>query len=332
MERGKELLYLNQKTIEDMGITMQEMIDLMEKTYLEKGHGRFQMPAKTALHTCPDFPGDFIHTMPAFIPEMEAAGVKIVSGYENARKLGYPYISGLYLLSDVETGIPLAMMDCIWITTMRTGAVTGLTAKYLANKDSEVIGLVGTGVQGRINVDALMCVMDNIKTIKVFDHSKEAAEAYKAEVEAKYDIEVCIVDKREDAVTGCDLLLSCIPCSVEPGIEFISGDMIKEGATALPVDDLVLYKPETCTDGTFSKAFTDDQGQFVAFQNMGFFRTFKEVPLELGELIAEKHPGRTSHEEKILTVNIGTGLADVATARVLYDMALEKGLGTILSL
>lgn len=332
MQRGKEMLYLNQKAIVDMGITMKEMIDLMEKTYTEKGHGKFQMPAKTALHTCPDFPGDFIHTMPAFIPGMNAAGVKIVSGYENARKLGYPYINGLYLLNDTETGIPLAMMDCIWITMVRTGAVTGLTAKYLANKDSEVIGLIGTGVQGRINVEALMCVMENIKTIKVFDHIPQAAEAYKKEIEARYGLNVIIVDKREEAVIGCDLLLSCVPCSVEPGIEFITSDMIKEGATALPVDDLVLYKPETCSDGTFSKAFTDDQGQFIAFQNMGFFRTFKEVPLELGELIVGKHKGRTSREEKILTVNIGTGLADVATARVLFDMALEKGLGMMLPL
>lgn len=332
LQRGKEMLYLNQETIVDMGITMKQMIELMEKTYAEKGMGKYQMPAKTALHTCPDYPGDFIHTMPAFIPEMNAAGVKIVSGYENARKMGYPYIAGLYLLNDTETGIPLAMMDCIWMTMVRTGAVTGLTAKYLANKDSEVVGLIGTGVQGRINIDALMCVMDNIKTIKVFDHFKEAAEAYKKEIEAKYNVDVVIVDKREDAVIGCDLLLSCIPCSVEPGIEFITGDMIKEGATALPVDDLVLYKPETCTDGTFSKCFTDDQGQFIAFQNMGFFRTFKEVPLELGELVIGKQQGRTCHDERILTVNIGTGLADVATARILYDIALEKGLGMVLPL
>ena len=72
--------------------------------------------------------------MQAYISSMNCAGVKIVSGYENARKLGYPYISGLYMLTDVETGIPLAIMDCVWMTTVRTGAVTGLTAKVLANR------------------------------------------------------------------------------------------------------------------------------------------------------------------------------------------------------
>ena len=113
---------------------------------------------------------------------------------------------------------------------------------------------------------------------------------------------------------------------------FITGDMIKEGCTALPVDDLVLFKPETCSEGTFAKAFTDDQGQFKGFKDMGFFRTFKEIPFELGDAVTGKVPGRTSHEEKILTVNIGTGLADVATAKLLYDIALEKGLGTVLPL
>ena len=333
LERGKDLLYLSQQQIVDLNITMEQMIDLMEKMYTEKSKGNTQMPSKIALHTVKEFPGDFVHTMPAYISSMNCAGVKIVSGYENARKLGYPYISGLYMLTDVETGIPLAIMDCVWMTTVRTGAVTGLTAKVLANPDSEIVGLIGTGVQGRIQVHGLMAVMKNIKTIKVFDQSKEAVEAYIKEMSEIYpEVNFEVVDKREDAVIGCDLLLSCVPCSVEPGIEFITGDVIKEGCTALPVDDLVLFKPETCSEGTFAKAFTDDQGQFKGFKDMGFFRTFKEIPFELGDAVTGKVPGRTSHEEKILTVNIGTGLADVATAKLLYDIALEKDLGTVLPL
>jgi ornithine cyclodeaminase/alanine dehydrogenase-like protein (mu-crystallin family) len=106
--------------------------------------------------------------------------------------------------------------------------------------------------------------------------------------------------------------------------------MIKPGCTALPVDDLVLYEPGT--EDCFDKAYTDDRGQFQHFKDMGFFRAFQELPAELGEVIVGKAEGRTSHDEKILTVNIGTGLADVGTARMLYDRAIAEGIGTKLPL
>ncbi len=333
MERGKDLLYLSQADIADMNISMEEMIDLVEKVYIEKGKGLYQMPPKPALHFCPDFPGDFLHAMPAFIPGMDVAGMKFVAGSENARKLGYPYISGLYILNDVETGIPIAVMDCIWMTTVRTGAVTGLTAKYLANPESEVVGLLGTGVQGRIQVKGLMATMKNIKKVKVYDRFQEAAEAYVKEMSAIYpDVDFELVKDKEETVIGCDLLLSCIPSTTDKGVQFIKPDMIKEGCTALPVDALVLYTPEMYTSGIFSKAYTDDQGQFRHFQEMGYLEGFDGVPDELGEMIIGKVPGRESKEEKILTVNIGTGLADAGTARLIYDIAVKKGVGTILPL
>ena len=332
MELGKDLLYLSQGDIKGMNIGMPEMIDLMEKVYAEKGKGLTQMPPKPAVHSLPDkYSGDFIHAMPAFIPGMDAIGIKWVSGYENARDLGFPYISGLYILNDTQTGIPIAVMDCVWMTTYRTAAVTGLTAKLLANPDSESIGLLGTGLQGRVQVDAILMVMNNIKEVKVFDKIPAAAEAYVKEMSAKHpDVKFTIVEDRVDAVKGCDLLSSCIPCSVIPGIEFITPDMIKPGCTALPVDDLVLYEPGT--EDCFDKAYTDDRGQFQHFKDMGFFRAFQELPAELGEVIVGKAEGRTSHDEKILTVNIGTGLADVGTARMLYDRAIAEGIGTKLSL
>ena len=85
LERGKDLLYLSQQQIVDLNITMKQMIDLMEKMYTEKSKGNTQMPSKIALHTVKEFPGDFVHTMPAYISSMNCAGGKIVSGYEIAR-------------------------------------------------------------------------------------------------------------------------------------------------------------------------------------------------------------------------------------------------------
>ena len=90
------------------------------------------MPPKPGVHSRPDA---FIHAMPAYIPALHAIGMKWVSGYPANQARGLPYITGLLILNDDETGLPLAVMDCTWITAMRTGAATALAAKYLARPE-----------------------------------------------------------------------------------------------------------------------------------------------------------------------------------------------------
>ena len=123
-----KILYLSRADVEAVHLSMKEIIHLLEQAFLEKGHGRVEMPPKPGVHTMPDA---FIHAMPAYIPSMRSAGIKWVSGYPDNFKRGLPYISGLMILNDVETGIPYAVMDCAWITAMRTGAASALSAKYL---------------------------------------------------------------------------------------------------------------------------------------------------------------------------------------------------------
>ncbi|HOG45209.1 MAG TPA: hypothetical protein PLJ35_10440 [Anaerolineae bacterium] len=98
------------------------------------------MPPKPGVHSQPDA---FIHAMPAYIPALHAIGVKWVSGYPQNQARGLPYISGLLILNDEETGLPLAVMDCSWITALRTGAATALAATYLAQSESETVDVLG---------------------------------------------------------------------------------------------------------------------------------------------------------------------------------------------
>ena len=106
--------------------------------------------------------------MPAYIPSLEAAGLKWVSGYPANQKKNLPYITGLLVLNDTDTGIPVAVMDATWITAQRTVAATAVAAKYLARKDSSAVGILACGVQGRSNLEALSCIFD-IKKVKASD-------------------------------------------------------------------------------------------------------------------------------------------------------------------
>lgn len=331
---GKEILYLSKKEIEDMQLPMEEMIDIVEEVFREKAEGRYQMPAKIALHPLEDRgdPNDFIHAMPAFLSGPNISGIKIVSGFVNATRQGFPYINGVYILIDPDTGIPIAVMDSIWVTAVRTGAVTGLTAKYLGNPDSEVLGILGTGVQGRNTLDAVACTMKNLKEVRVYDKFPGSAERFVAAMSAKYPQYTFKVVDKEDAVRGCDLLGSCIPINIDPNEEFISDDMIKEGATCIAVDLQVLYKPECFGSPIWDVRTTDDIGQYDTFHGTGYMRGFDGTPPEMGHVIAGKVPGRTDPSQRIMTTNIGLGLCDLGVAKRVFDEALARNVGRILPL
>ena len=149
------ILYLSRRDVEAVQLPMQEIIEALDEMFKEKGLGKVEMPPKPGIHTQPDA---FIHAMPAYIPRLQAAGIKWVSGYPANQAKGLPYISGLLILNDPETGMPLAIMDCTWITAKRTGAATAIAAKYLARPDSSSVGIVACGVQGRSNLEALACL------------------------------------------------------------------------------------------------------------------------------------------------------------------------------
>ena len=147
-----KVLYLSRKDVEDVGLTMSEIIDEVEEAFIEKGKGMVEMPPKPGIH-----PGknEFIHAMPAYVSQKKAAGIKWVSGYPNNFQIGLPYIMGLVIMNDPETGAPLAIMDASWITAMRTAAATAVAAKYMASKKSEVMAILGGGVEARSHLEAV---------------------------------------------------------------------------------------------------------------------------------------------------------------------------------
>ena len=124
--KEQRILYLSKKEVTDTGLTMPEVIEAVEQAFKEKGDGRVEMPPKPGVHSRPN---SFIHAMPAYIAATGALGLKWVAGYPENRKKGLPYISGLLVLNDAETGLPTAVMDCVWITAMRTGAATAVAAR-----------------------------------------------------------------------------------------------------------------------------------------------------------------------------------------------------------
>lgn len=225
------ILYLSSADVAAVGLAMEEIIGALESMFMEKANRGVEMPPKIAIHSMPDA---FLHAMPALIPSQKAVGMKWVGGYPENHKRGLPYISGLLILNDVETGVPFAIMDCTWITAQRTGAATAVAAKYLARQDSAVVGILGCGVQGRSNLDALRCVLP-VKKVRAFDLDLDRAESYVIYVREHYGIDAQKVSQPKQAVVGCDVVVTAGPILRKPHATIQPG-WLEAGAFASLVD------------------------------------------------------------------------------------------------
>jgi ornithine cyclodeaminase/alanine dehydrogenase len=319
------MLYLSRTDVESVALDMRTIIALLETAFKEKGAGRVEMPPKPGIHTQPDA---FIHAMPAFIPALQSAGLKWVSGYPDNFKRGLPYITGLLILNDAETGLPYAVMDCTWITAYRTGAASALSAKYLARPQSEVVGILACGVQGRTNLEALATLFP-IKRAYCYDILPDAQARYVAEMQAKFGFEVIGVREPKQAVVESDLVVTSGPILKHP-TPMIEKDWLRAGAFASAVDFDSYWTGTALTQ--CDKISTDDHAQFQYYKSVGYFQKTPTPYADLGEIVAGLKPGRERDGERTMAINLGLALDDMAVAPEIYRRARARGIGTWLML
>ena len=315
------LLYLSRQDVERVDLSMTDIIDALEQMFRDKGHGRVEMPPKPGIHTRPDA---FIHAMPAYIPSLEAAGMKWISGYPGNQQKKLPYITGLLILNDPDTGIPTAVMDATWITAQRTGAATAVAAKLLARPDSETVGILACGVQGRSNLEALACSFP-VQHVKAYDIFPEQADRFADEMADVVQAEIEVVRDPKQAVSGCDLVVSSGPILKEPH-PVIEAGWLDEGAFASPVDFDSYWQGDALRQA--DKLCTDDVRQMDYYREEGYFEETPQPYADLGEIIAGKQPGRETEDERTICINLGIALDDMATAIRVYQQAIEQGIGT----
>jgi ornithine cyclodeaminase/alanine dehydrogenase-like protein (mu-crystallin family) len=319
------VLYLSRRDVEATGLSLRAIIDALEQMFREKGAGHVEMPPKPGIHPRPDA---FIHAMPAYIPALDAAGMKWVSGNPGNQAKGLPYISGLLILNDPETGVPVAVMDCTWITAQRTGAATAVAAKHLARADSATVGIVACGVQGRSNLEALHCLF-RLTRVKAYDLSFEIARRYARDMAARLGLAVEPVRELADAVRGLDIVVTSGPILKRPAPAIPSG-WLAPGAFASLVDFDSSWQGPALQQ--VDKLATDDLAQMRYYRHEGYFRDTPEPYADLGEIVAGAKPGRETAQERTMAINLGLALEDVATASRVYRQALAMGLGTRLPL
>jgi ornithine cyclodeaminase/alanine dehydrogenase len=284
------------------------------------------MPAK---HWIAQSERRFYSAMTSLVQAAGAAACKWQSGSSENPALGLPYLTGLLILNDTRSGLPIGIMDSTWITAMRTAAATAVTARYLANPSPSTLAMLGCGVQGRTNVEALRIVFPGLRRVQAYDISPEALHRYAEEVTRRYGIEVRPCAGAREALRGADIVVTGGP--IEPTAQrTIDADWLEPGMLGVALDYDCYWRPAALKAA--HQFFTDDIPQMEHLKEYGYFRDIPPITGEIGEVVAGRRRGRRQAEEIIVAMNMGISVEDVTTARRVYEVAAAQGRGMRLPL
>lgn len=320
-------LYLSRADVESLNIPLPEIIAVVEEGFRLKGLGQTEMPPKTSLH--PHDLTTFLNAMPAYVAgDVKSASMKWVGGADDNVNKGLPTITGLLILNDPVTMLPIAVMDCTWLTMMRTAAANMVAMKYLAPQNPQVVSVIGCGVQGRGNLAAMAQQYPRIQEARAYDIRPNVLAQFVADLRAQTGLNVVPVADAEAAVRGADIVVTAgyMPPNPTP---YIEDAWLKPGAMAAPVDYNVAWTSELCQ--RVDKLVTDDVGQMNYYRTKGYFEGVPEA-WDLGDVVAGKKPGRERDDERTMSMCMGIGIDDAVTSKLIYDTARARGVGVELPL
>ncbi len=327
------LLFLSQEdVIAAGGLDMAATVEDVETVFRLHAAGDYALPEKVVLEWEEPEPGQLskhINTMPGYIGgPFRMAGLKTIASFpQNPFRYGLPRASALIVLNDVDTGLPLAVMDGTLISAMRTGAATGVAARYLAREDVTRVGLIGAGVQNRTQLMALKVVRPAIASALVFDVHRERAEEFAREMSKMLNLDVRVAPSAEDVARNADILVTATTTT----LPIVRRGWLRPGTLYALVGG---YECEYDVVREVDKVVVDDWHQVkhrmystVAFMWKDGLLRDEDVYGELGEIVSGQKPGRERADEIILFNPIGMGIHDIAVATRIYRRARELGMG-----
>ncbi|ELV8717682.1 ornithine cyclodeaminase [Vibrio vulnificus] len=365
-----DFIYLSEPDMIRAGVTdMTACVDTMEEMFALLHQGDYRMagpnndshgamitfPEESSIPTMPKPTADRrLMAMPAYLGgDFGTCGVKWYGSNIANREKDLPRSILMFILNDIETSAPLAIMSANLLSAYRTGAIPGVGARYLARKDSKVIGLLGPGVMGKTSVAAFMAACPNIDTIKIKGRGKKSLDSFLTWVSATFPqiTNVEVVESVEDVVRGSDIVTYCNSGETgDPSLyPEVKREWVKPGA--------FLAMPASCRldagmeQGDVRKVL-DNTGLYQAWYEevpkpahniiplvgVRFMDMIEEGKLtiddleDLGSIVAGETPKRQSEDEIIILSVGGMPVEDVAWATKIYRNAVEKGIGVNLNL
>ena len=307
-----ELLFLSRRDVVRLLPPLDEQIDLAEETYRALARGHVEMPPKPGIHPRPNA---FLHAMPAYLADGDVAALKWVSGYPENPARGLPYISGLIVVNDADTGLPTAVLDAAEITAARTAAASGVCIRRFAPDAWRTVGLLGCGEQGRYHARIVSALRPEAR-IRAWDPVPERVGTLEGRVDG--------AGGPRAAVDQAEIVITAAPIVEQPS-PVVAREWLGDRYLVLPLDfDASVQRPLIEDADLFA---VDDVAQFEHYRAAGHFQGWPEPSLSLGDAL-----GRGGSYGRVACVNLGIGALDAAFAAAVVDAARRRGLGVTVEL
>ncbi|MGD9894201.1 MAG: ornithine cyclodeaminase family protein [Dehalococcoidia bacterium] len=322
-----QVLIVNQEEVRAL-LPMAECIEVMAEALKTLARGDVILPLRPVMRL-PD-PANVLVLMPAYLGAPAALGLKVIAVFPGNAGTDYDSHPGVVMLFDTEHGQPLAIMDASEITAIRTAAVSGVATRLLARDDAAELALLGSGVQARTHLDAMLAVRP-VGRVRVWSRTPERARAFAESAARRHNLPVEPVGTARAAVEGADLICTTT-ASPDP---VLLGDWIAPGAhinaagsataTARELDTAAVARARLYVDRRESTV--NEAGDFLIPKREGAIDD-GHIQAELGELLLGTATGRTAPDEITLFKSLGLAIEDVAAARHIYAKAQKQNAGT----
>ncbi|OLR60125.1 ornithine cyclodeaminase [Anaerostipes sp. 494a] len=369
MDTKIKFLYLSEPDMIKAGVKdMDQCVQVMENMlitlkkgdYVMGGNNHNSHGTQVTFPDDPKFPGmpknaddRRFMAMPAYLGgDTQMAGMKWYGSNVENKKSGLPRSILMMMLNDKDTGAPVAMMSANLVSSYRTGAIPGVGAKYLARKDASTVAIVGPGVMGKTSLRAFVSTCPNLDTLKVKGRGKKSMDSFlkfvKEECPQLKNITVC--DTVEEAVRDSDIVCMTTTAPVkEKDFQYIDKAWVKKGALiCMPSaarfdDDFLINDCKLVVDNyklyeAWAEEFPYPSYEMVQIIGSKFTDLMHEGKIQrddiidLADIMMGNHPGRESDDDIIIYSVGGMPVEDIAWGNVVYQNAMEKGIGIELPL
>ncbi|HEX9914486.1 MAG TPA: ornithine cyclodeaminase family protein [Candidatus Bathyarchaeia archaeon] len=297
-------------------LAMEETIDTVEQAFKEYAKGNVMMPPRSTIMV-PRYNGS-ISFMPSYLTGLDAQATKIISIYPDNKAKGLPTTAAWLVVNDPKTGMVKAFMDATYLTAMRTGAITGVAAKYLAPEDASTVAIFGAGVQGRTQTWAA-CTVRDIEKVCVFDVYPEARLRFAEEMTKRLGVDVVPASSGEEACRDADIVLTATTSS-KP---VISRKWLKDRVHVSAIGAFYPDWRELDTATVAESKLVIDDREGIMLEAGDILIPIKEgaiteshIYAELKELVSGRKKGRTPKDGITVFKSVGIAIQDSSVANL----------------
>lgn len=318
--------YLTATDLQGLGVSIGRIADVLEAAFRHKAAGTVVSPPMTFFHR---ERSAWFNSMVCWIPPLGYAGCKFQSGDAGNPARGLPSIQGLYLLSESTGGRMVALLDARWLTAIRTAALGALFARREARAGATTLGILGCGLQGRLQLEAIKSVVPTITHCRAYDVVAEYATRYRQEMTGGFGVDIEIVASPEDAVRSADIVMSSGPIQ-KTRTAAIRPDWLARGCLYISLDRDSYITDEAIA--TLDLILSDDREALIhAREHENAFSAVTRVDADLTEIATGGAATRTGREQRVGVFVNGLGIEDLAAAVELYEVAQKRAVGMVMA-